>query len=527
MKLVVLLFLIPPCWNYHGDDDWIDPTDMLNYDAVSGRMRNRPQGSAQVDTIKDANLGAVQTVCPSEAKEYVQNLKMQIEEYKMKETERLSQSNSNPIFRRHLYRIVDAVERLGLPDESQPEVHYDAEVLLTKHMLAEIQKFLSNADWTVGALDDALSKTLVDFKPHNKENWVWKFEDYFGLDASTIFMIVLSLLCIVSIIATEVWTHIGWFTQLKRICIICIVISFVWNWLYLYKVAFAERQAELAKMDNFDSSCSEKASWSEGLVDWLKSSVTFRNDPCEEYFKALMVNPALMVPPTKALALTFTDFVTEPLKHIGKGIGEFMRALLSEIPLLFQVPVLIFLAFALLAFCYGTGTSIGRFNRVQYLPGPDGNRHLPVEHHRPNPPPAVEELHPEHHHREYVDYPQLRENNWNHITHLQGAAPVDTVRQRVIEKVSIEESVKSLNPTTESGIGKSARSDGRDIVDTSSSLVFAAKEESSAAEEDITRKYSSSDMGLKPLGHDFDDKSARSIEDITASESTAGVSGDS
>lgn len=37
--------------------------------------------------------------------------------------------------------------------------------------------------------------------------------------------------------------------------------------------------------------------WS--FKDWWKSSSSFQNDPCEEYFKALMVNPILLVPPTK------------------------------------------------------------------------------------------------------------------------------------------------------------------------------------------------------------------------------------
>lgn len=50
----------------------------------------------------------------------------------------------------------------------------------------------------------------------------------------------------------------------------------------------------------------------------------------------------------QALAVTFTNFVTEPLKHIGKGTGEFIKALMKEIPVLLQIPVLVIIALAVL-----------------------------------------------------------------------------------------------------------------------------------------------------------------------------------
>uniref|UniRef100_A0A5F8GMZ2 Chloride channel CLIC-like protein 1 n=1 Tax=Monodelphis domestica TaxID=13616 RepID=A0A5F8GMZ2_MONDO len=66
-----------------------------------------------------------------------------------------------------------------------------------------------------------------------------------------------------------------------------------------------------------------------------------------------------------ALAVTFTNFVTEPLKHIGQGTGEFMRALMKEIPVLLHIPVLIILALGVLGFCYGTGKSVGVWRHLR------------------------------------------------------------------------------------------------------------------------------------------------------------------
>lgn len=55
-----------------------------------------------------------------------------------------------------------------------------------------------------------------------------------------LFQILLCLVCIVTVIATELWTHIHWFVQLKRVLLISFFISFAWNWLYLYKVSCSE-----------------------------------------------------------------------------------------------------------------------------------------------------------------------------------------------------------------------------------------------------------------------------------------------
>ncbi|XP_010150016.1 PREDICTED: chloride channel CLIC-like protein 1, partial [Eurypyga helias] len=91
---------------------------------------------------------------------------------------------------------------------------------------------------------------------------------------------------------------------------------------------------------------------------WFRSEWTFRDDPCQKYYETLLVNPALLVPPTKALAVTLTTFVTEPLKHVGQGIGEFMKGLMKEMPFILQVPVLMMMALGVLGFCYGAGSSV-------------------------------------------------------------------------------------------------------------------------------------------------------------------------
>ncbi|XP_030062923.1 chloride channel CLIC-like protein 1 [Microcaecilia unicolor] len=375
---------MPVSWFFHAcllvfyaqaqGDEWVDPTDMLNYDAASGKMRQTPTVNHEEVDVKPSEAIS-QTSCLLEKEEcqrQQESLLLKVEECNKREQAKPQESISNPVLKRYLNKILIEAGKLGLPDETNTEGHYDAEIILTRQTLSEFSKFLSEEDWKPGALDDALSNVLINFKLHNYEAWQWKFEDYFGIQPFTLFMVLLCLLCIVSLIATELWTCISWFTQLKRLLVISIILSFGWNWMYLYKVAFAKHQADMAKREQFDSSCVTKMDWSESLVGWLKASWTFQDDdPCEQYYKTLLVNPILLVPPTKALVLTYTHFVTEPLKHVGRGMGEFIRGLLNEIPMLLQIPVLILMALAVLGFCYGAGRSVGTLRHLPRLHGED------------------------------------------------------------------------------------------------------------------------------------------------------------
>ncbi|XP_049736138.1 chloride channel CLIC-like protein 1 isoform X2 [Elephas maximus indicus] len=372
---------------YAHDDDWIDPTDMLNYDAASGTMRKSPQVNYDIAEKKDVSPDLSHADETSECYRKLESLTYKIDECEKKKREEY-ESQSNPVFRRYLNKILIEVSKLGLPDENKGDMHYDAEIILKRQTLLEIQKFLNGEDWKSGALDDALSNILINFKFHDFETWKWRFEDSFGVDPYNAFMVLLCLLCIVVLVATELWTYVRWYTQLRRVLIISFLISLGWNWIYLYKLAFAQHQAEVAKMEPFNHVCAEKMDWTESFFEWFRSKWTFQDDPCQKYYELLVVNPIWLVPPTKALAVTFTNFVTEPLKHIGKGTGEFIRALMKEIPVLLHVPLLIIMALAVLSFCYGAGKSV---SVLRHIGGPETD-----------PPRA---LHPgDRRRREEIDY---------------------------------------------------------------------------------------------------------------------------
>ncbi|KAF7703636.1 hypothetical protein HF521_022643 [Silurus meridionalis] len=352
------------CGNDQVDDEWIDPYDMLNYDSTSKSMRKPIEGSiySNVPTKRrEYSQDACRvTQCPDvkECTDRVNMLQRQLNEHRQRVTFSSQQPSCNPVFKRFLAKLLKEISKLSLPNAVTAEMHYDAEVKFSKQMLAEIQKLVNeDSSWRTGALDDALSNILINFKHHDHEAWRWRFEDTFGVEPDTVIKVSGVVLIIVAIICTEMWSVVSWFVQFKRMFAICFFVSLLWNWFYLYKIAFAEHQANVVKMENVNDKCTgmKKIDWKDNIKEWFRTTWTLQDDPCKQYYETLIVNPILLVSPNKAVIMTLTTFFTDPLKHLGQGISEFLRALLKDLPVTLQIPVLLLIALAIVVFTYSTG----------------------------------------------------------------------------------------------------------------------------------------------------------------------------
>ncbi|KAM4575479.1 chloride channel CLIC-like protein 1 isoform 2-T2 [Fundulus diaphanus] len=345
MPLLLLLCCLSLSARGQQDDgDWLDPYDMLNYDSSTKTMRK-----------------------PSEVEDQKREIKLMSQ-----------QPTCNPVFKRFLSRLLKEVQRLGVPSDSS-DVFYDAKIKLSKQAMTEIQSLLDGEDrWRTGALDSAISQILVDFKPHDYEAWKWRFEDTFGVELDTVLKVAILVLIISTIICTQLWSAVSWFMQFKRMFAVCFVISIIWNWFYLYQTAFAKHQNDIVKMENFNAKCTgvKKIDYWDNLKELFRTTMTLQDDPCKKYYEVLMVNPLLLVPPTKAISVTITTFITEPLKHLGQGISEFLRELLKDLPVTLQIPVLFTIVLSVVVFMYGGVQAafqhgiMGLFRRPQRDPPP-------------------------------------------------------------------------------------------------------------------------------------------------------------
>ncbi|XP_029285201.1 chloride channel CLIC-like protein 1 isoform X2 [Cottoperca gobio] len=385
MLLIVLvcsLFLTGTA--QEADNDWIDPYDMLNYDASTKSMRQTAE-TEHYDNVptkrrvhtQDPNQQLELTSCSRQ----VVDQKRLIDELKKRVTTISQEPTCNPVFRRFLTRLQKEIQKVGLPSDST-DVFYDAKIQLSTQAMTEIQTFLEGEDiWRTGALDDAISQILVDLRPHNYETWTWRFEDTFGVELDTLLKVGLGVLVLVAIICTQLWSMVSWFVQFKRMFAVCFLVSIIWNWLYLYKIAFAEHQTKLVKMESFQKCAGmKKIDWSDSLKEWYRSTWTLQDDPCKEYYKVLLVNPILLVPPTKAIAVTFTTMITEPLKHIGQGISEFLVALLKDLPITLQFPVFIAIVLIILVCMYGGVQAVFQYGITAPFRRPRRDP-PPLEHH--------------------------------------------------------------------------------------------------------------------------------------------------
>ncbi|KAM9460654.1 chloride channel CLIC-like protein 1 [Clarias gariepinus] len=369
------------------DDEWVDPTDMLNYDPITKSMRKTAEASSynNVPTKRrdhNQDLGPV-IRCPDLKKctDRLNTLQRETEEFKRRVTFSSQQPTCIPVFKRFLAKLLKEIQKLGLPTAVTSEKHYDAEVKLSKQMVSEIQKLVNDeSSWRTGALDDALSQILVNFKLHDYEAWKWRFEDTFGVELQTLIMITVLVLLIVVIICTEMWSAVSWFVQFKRMFALCFIISLVWNWFYLYKTAFAAHHASLVKNEQFNDKCTrvKKFDWTDNIKEWYRTTLTLQDDPCYRYYQDLIVNPVLLVPPTKAITMTIATFFTDPLKHIGEGISDFLRALLKDMPITLQIPVLLCVMLSILVFIYSTSQAAVHHALLRPLRG-----------RRQDPPPSI------------------------------------------------------------------------------------------------------------------------------------------
>ncbi|XP_029939852.1 chloride channel CLIC-like protein 1 [Salarias fasciatus] len=391
MLLIFVAFsLWLPVLGQQGGDEWLDPYDMINYDASTKTMRKSSQ-TTNYDNVATKRREYTQDSDQAEllsCTRQVAELQRRVEDLKKTTPHFSQQSTCNPVFKRFLNRLLKEISRVGVPSDST-DVFYDAKIKLSKQAITEIQALLEGEDrWRTGALDNAISQILVDLKPHDHIAWKWRFEDTFGVELDTVLKMGVAVLIMVAIMCTQMWSTVSWFVQFSRLFAVCFFLSIIWNWFYLYKIAFAEHQSKIVKMDTFNEKCTgvKKIDWSDSLKELFRSTLTLQDDPCKMYYEVLYINPILLVPPTKAMSVTITTFITEPMKHFGQGISEFLRALLKDLPITLQIPVLFTIIFSIVVCMYGSVQSAFQYGIMAPLRRPRRDPPPPELDQRPPPP---------------------------------------------------------------------------------------------------------------------------------------------
>ena len=201
---------------------------------------------------------------------------------------------------------------------------------------------------------DFISSTLSETSMHFKANYV------------IIFQVLVLLCCVILPLALGA-------PKIPVILFMCLYSVFT-TWVKLYYTAAAKKQAILAKHAHVPSSCYiEKQGYLAALTDFVSGLFNGRQDPCEDYYTAVMVDPALEVGLVTALMETLSSCLVIPAQSLGLALGQYYTSVLQPLPWVWKLPVMILatliILFMLLMTC-GYEFSIPLFCRI----GPDSRR---------------------------------------------------------------------------------------------------------------------------------------------------------
>ncbi|XP_045182605.2 uncharacterized protein LOC123541252 isoform X2 [Mercenaria mercenaria] len=126
------------------------------------------------------------------------------------------------------------------------------------------------------------------------------------------------------------------------------LLTIPWEFIRLYQSAVAEKIAHMAA--GTPAECiPEQMSVTQSVKSWLRWQFSWGPDPCQQYQKALLVDPLWHVTPSKVISSAFTHCIVYPVEILLGGLGRALRLFFSEIPPLWQpVMLVIIVIFCLL-----------------------------------------------------------------------------------------------------------------------------------------------------------------------------------
>ncbi|GAV06240.1 hypothetical protein RvY_16261 [Ramazzottius varieornatus] len=256
-------------------------------------------------------------------------------------------SRNEVIMLRHVLRnFVSTVDASGKTGEN-----FDVTVRIRRSQLEEFSRLL-DMDSPIAATHsapilDAWNSILKTMRMHRDPTSIESVENMFGVRLNLIFQVVAIVSLPILIIFLETKIRMSLMGIIRRILqymlLLSFLLSFPWTWYRLYQEKVAEQQRGLLQKDSHCGPLSAAQMLKRSLGKIF--SINPDASPCEKYYRAVNVDPFLDVPPTMAVAVTITNFVVEPLKHIGRAFGEFFQGILAPLPFYMWPFVIVFVLF--------------------------------------------------------------------------------------------------------------------------------------------------------------------------------------
>ncbi|RUS69144.1 hypothetical protein EGW08_023093 [Elysia chlorotica] len=310
-----------------SNDNFIDPMDMLNFDSVNMRMKDKSMTQEPLDKT---------TCCSGEkcppCNEASLDACLKIQGL---------HDTSTLLLRQYSMSLVKLMES-KISSTSYPTL-LDLRVRVTYHGLTKLRKFGEGSSSDFHALHETLTNFMQYAKPVSEESIfprLYWLEDKLGLSFSMMahitVLIISSLLLVVTISHLRLSKELVW-----RTLISVFFISVAMTMVEMYQGKVAEQEELLMTSARKHCPKAEEMSVWEKIFTYVTSHISFEDDDCKKYMEAILVNPLVTVNPLQAVAVAVVKTVVTPMEMIGQGIRNFLIGLLKGLPLQIQTFVLI------------------------------------------------------------------------------------------------------------------------------------------------------------------------------------------
>jgi len=308
---------------------WINPMDMGLFDSKS--QKNCEDLEAKI-SVCDKELES----CQSKLEEISKSngcLNKSSESSTSKPEVEEKTIVSDIFFKRHVRQLINK-----LPLDAHQNSHLKLEVFLSSEEIATLFKFVSpESSIPAVDVDNILSSSsfIRSVGYYETSPLIDEIKEQLISLKDPLLVVLMSISLVYVIILV--------FRRLPpfKVFLLVLTVSLVWHWVYLYKEAWAKKHSKMQQNMEIPAECRP------GEMTWYQTAMssvrgwTSSVDKCEEYHKAIHVNPFYEVNPLSALVDLVIKLLLHPLTKLGDAVGKMFTGLLEVVPALYKIPVLI------------------------------------------------------------------------------------------------------------------------------------------------------------------------------------------
>ncbi|XP_013083884.2 chloride channel CLIC-like protein 1 isoform X2 [Biomphalaria glabrata] len=325
-------------------DDQIDPTDILNFDQVNMRMKNKLDASKGSDDLTLQNKNSVENPTKDELSS-VNIADVTDEKQKLKNSDSYltvvsCNSQMTALLQQYSMMLVNNLESLV---GSTGPVYVNLRLKVSEHDLYKLREYGLSRRFDPHEVHEVLSSILQYAEPveENLIQFYW-LEQKLGLSTSNL-LLSLSLTFFLLLLLKMIHNLMFTLRTVTQILIILFFLSVVFTWIAMYQEILADQ--DRLYMQNYTSVCQQPKDQTFLERTWIfvHSQFSFKDDKCQEFYKSMFVNPIVKVSPLEAVAVAVVKTLVSPARIVGSAISDFLTAVLKDLPLQYQFIVLAFI----------------------------------------------------------------------------------------------------------------------------------------------------------------------------------------